>query len=100
MDNYREPLITKKQPRLTETVVPPPQPPSPPPPLPKPKKIKNEYKQRLLFQEQTKAKNSLILNLVILFVFVGFMIFFIMNCKEDSLFSNTEPEPYERLLLV
>ena len=99
MDNYKKPLVTKKQPKLTEQIIITPEEVSIPP-LIKPKKIKNGYKQKLLTQYELKAKNSIILNLILLFSFVGFLIFFIMNCKENQIFSSVEPAPYERLLLV
>jgi hypothetical protein len=98
MNNYKEPLITKKQPKLTETVIIPEE--VIPPKVRRVKKVKMTYKEKVFAQESQKVKNSLILNLVLLFVFVGFLIFFITNCKENQVFSNTEPEPYERLLFV
>ena len=39
-----------------------------------------------------KARNSLILNLVILFIFIGFFIFFLYNCKY-GMFKNMEIDP-------
>jgi len=39
-----------------------------------------------------KARNSLILNLVILFIFIGFFIFFLYNCKY-GMFKNIEIDP-------
>jgi len=39
-----------------------------------------------------KARNSLILNFVILFVFIGFFIFFLYNCKY-GMFKNIEIDP-------
>ena len=39
-----------------------------------------------------KARNSLILNLVILFIFIGFFIFFLYNCKY-GIFKNIEIDP-------
>ena len=39
-----------------------------------------------------KAINSLILNLVILFIFIGFFIFFLYNCKY-GMFKNIEIDP-------
>jgi len=39
-----------------------------------------------------KARNSLILNLVILFIFIGFFIFFLYNCKY-GMFKNVEIDP-------
>jgi hypothetical protein len=39
-----------------------------------------------------KERNSLILNLVILFIFIGFFIFFLYNCKY-GMFKNIEIDP-------
>ena len=39
-----------------------------------------------------KARHSLILNLVILFIFIGFFIFFLYNCKY-GMFKNIEIDP-------
>ena len=39
-----------------------------------------------------KERNSLILNLVILFIFIGFFIFFLYNCKY-GMFKNVEIDP-------
>jgi len=39
-----------------------------------------------------KARNSLILNLVIVLIFIGFFIFFLYNCKY-GMFKNIEIDP-------
>jgi len=39
-----------------------------------------------------KERNSLILNFVILFIFIGFFIFFLYNCKY-GMFKNVEIDP-------